>query len=274
MNAINHINTINYNFKENICNAISKIYQVYLNAIKNLIIFFEERNWDVVGRLIGSILIEPLQIARAAITYPLGWKNHFDFYSCNPEQLTKEQRKHRPLLLLHGYGHNQSAWLPLAKKLSDRALFTLNLSGEITQDLKLIKETIKKIKNLTPKKIDLLGHSAGAEKALYLLYVKEIKDGYLKFKINKKIERIILIGHPLTQWWVDRIKAHFGEDELEYFLHHHHEIIGSEDLINRDRSLEIVQNKLVVKAGHLGVLYSDEVHEQIDHWLDYDPLLE
>lgn len=103
----------------------------------------------------------------------LGAFKSFHFYGLNPESLSETQAEHPPVLLLHGWLHNQSAWLPLAAYLKQHqyqgAVFTVNLPDDPRQasskDIEIIQQKLEEIQALYPSMTTcyIAGHSRGTE---------------------------------------------------------------------------------------------------------------
>ena len=70
----------------------------------------------------------------AGLLTPLGFMGRFNLHSLNPESITEEQSKLRPILLIHGNYHHQGGWLPFAHTLekgnNKRPVYTVNLPAE------------------------------------------------------------------------------------------------------------------------------------------------
>ena len=227
-------------------------------------------------RILCTLILEPLAIMQASGTYHLGWKKDFHYEGSNPIFITQEQAKKNPILLLHGDLHNQSAWLSLAKKLQTAdvgAVYTLNLPHHLltNRDFELINAKIETIKSQyahqgrTDVKINLVGHSRGAKIAYYLGIdpkAWKIKKGKLiltgqPVALREDIGTIIKLGYPTSEWEVQ----HFG------ILKNVYDITGNRDMIVKHPSALPQDHQMIVNAGHLGVLYDDQVQEQIIKWL-------
>lgn len=232
----------------------------YSNTIEGMVQFLFKNGWFWFGVVFGTILHEPWQVVKASFLYPFGLKKQFQFYGMNPAAITGEQL--RPILLIHGNLHNQSAWISLAKELKKAGIgpvFTLNLpSGNITdRDFALIGAKINQIKRLYQKEItiDLVGHSRGGDLA------GEIGDCIWKVGVN--FGKVIKIGIPFTKGEIEELKwihPNFTERVLEITAKHDVLVGKRESFIPRKCRLE-------VDTGHLGLLYSPVVHAEIINFL-------
>lgn len=179
---------------------------------------------------------------------PLNWKSHFNFYNLNPTELKDEQLEKRPILLIHGNCHNQTAWLSLASGLEESDLgpvFTVDLpSGSVTEkDYEIVNEKIAAIQALYNKhvKIDVVGHSRG---------------GYIGYTLKSQ-------HHPEDIGKVIRLGSISNEKKHEDL----YEITGEFDVLVTAKSVLDKEHQMEVDTGHLGLMYSPEAHKQIIQWL-------
>jgi hypothetical protein len=216
-------------------------------AVKSFIHFLDKHELDVVGLTVGTLAIEPVEAFLFGLKAPLGLAKDFNILGLNPKILTKEQTAYPPLLLLHGNYHNQSAWLPLAEYFKRKGypgpIFTVNLnSGDLcTGDDKIIANKMKSIKklykaqNVSDIKINVIGHSRGAQIAVAK---------------SEQFDKVILLGkNPAYRYLIS------GWDDNKTIV-----------VINGDSDAFITFDPqfggIFVKAGHLGVLSHPEVLEQ------------
>lgn len=229
--------------------------------------------WKRTALVIGTLLCEPYHAFKAGFLSPLGWLKQFRFYDLNPISLTPEQVRKRPILLIHGFLHNQSAWLSLAKRLSESDLgpvYTVNLPhDEINgKHLQIVSEKIDHIKSqyhmhqVTDVKIVIIGHSRGGKVAMKLAWNSdEFKDRrYAQYA--KDIAYVIKLGSVLHE--LER--ALYSQNDPS-FHNSHFELMGRYDLIERKLSLCPETHQAVIDAGHLSLLYSEQSQEQIIRWL-------
>jgi len=252
------------------CSLLQKISAVYLRVISALVEFLFKHGWSTTAMVAGTFLTEPLQALKAALLLPLGWKRHFNFYHLNPKNITKEEAEKRPILLLHGNFHNQSAWIFFAKKLKGANLgpvYTLNLpSGSFSEeDRKRVNEKIAEIQGQYKKwgkeniQIDLVGHSRGAALARYMALAQDSwhfdKGGTFSFLHDRALKReeigkVICIGCPAPAW-----------HSVDYI----YEITGEWDVFEQDPAL--LPRQFKTNAGHLGLLYSPPAQAKVIEWL-------
>lgn len=230
----------------------------------------------MIHQILSTLFFEPIEQLKACFTYFLGWKRHFNFYNLNPTQITQEQAEKNPILLLHGNLHNQSAWLSLAKALQQAnhgPLYTVNLfHGRLSmRDSEIINAKIEEIKQQyrlygKEPKIDLIGHSRGAVMAYYMGISPDswkIVGGRVirtngEIKQRKEIRKIIRLGYPTTQEDLDI----FGTNANVF------DISGKKDILVRHCSNLPPSQCREIDCGHVGLLYSPAVHEQIIKWLN------
>lgn len=231
------------------------------NAIRKFVQFLEKHRKPVAAMVFGTLLMEPREALRAGFMTFSNWKKPFNFFGMNPLEITEEQSKKRPIVLLHGNYHDQSAWLSLAKSLKRHNLgpvYTVNLpNGSLSDlDFEILRKKIQEIKrqytrfNNNGIKIDLIGHSRGGTLAqLFAWNQSPCHD----------IGRVILIGSVVDQKKMDSI----APEDLQRL----YEITGKDDILVTDQSLCHGQNQEVVNVGHLGLLYAKETHHRVIQWL-------
>ncbi len=250
-----------------------KITQAYKNKIFEFVEFLKKRRWYVTSMVIGTLLSEPLEALKAAFLWPSYWKKDFDVYGLNPKVLSREQRKKNPVLLIHGNYHNPTAWLDLAEKLKEQykgPVYTISLpNGGITShDFALLNKKMKDIcnqyQNTDSLSFNIIGHSRGGFLARATTWYEEssvtgeyscpkYSDSFCKF-----VTKVITLGSPAEQSAIDILRT--SDPYLNKRLY---EITGEEDVLATDKSLLSENNHLIVKTGHLGLLYSDQVHKKI-----------
>lgn len=245
-----------------------RIRDAYNRAIGRLVDFLYRHQWHTLGMILGTLLQEPFQVLRAGFTLPANWKKKFSYHGLNPTNLTDAQQKKRPILLIHGNLHNQTAWIELSKKLQRTDLgpvFTVNLpSGEVTEkDFEIVDKKIQEIKALYEKKgvsgisVDLVGHSRGCYLAQQRAYTDK-QNGNRIWSLRPDIGKVILIGTPLESPEINQIKRIDPNYTSRIY-----EITGQCDVLVREKSLLPANNHVDLKTGHLGLLYSRQMHERV-----------
>lgn len=255
-----------------------QIGAAYEKTVKKIIDFLRSYQLRSLSNIIGTQLLEPWSSFKCSLAYPLGLVNKFQFFGLNPDRITPEQAQKRPLLLLHGNMHNQSAWLSLAKVLqhSDGGpIYTVNLNnGPLTEDDRLIiYAKIEEIKRhyaehgIDDVKIDIGGHSRGARMAFYsALTPNSWKiDAEGKPKVYPKridwrddIGHIFRIGYPTSPKQDSWINGDL-RDRI-------YEIDGIHDCLVDDRSIADRDHRVSIDCGHLALLHAPEMHAQVDSW--------
>jgi triacylglycerol esterase/lipase EstA (alpha/beta hydrolase family) len=118
---------------------------------------------------------EALNLARAAVSYPKGI-----FESTITTGRPRRDGQHdTPVVLVHGYGHNRSAWLVLdrhLRKAGFTSVHTVNynpLAHDIPELAARLKERIDLIRSVTGSpKVHVVGHSLGG--VILRWYVQEL----------------------------------------------------------------------------------------------------
>lgn len=188
-----------------------------------------------------AFLSEGLSLAICPLLYwiPVSW---FDPIS---SEITEKQKNEIPVLLVHGWLHNSSAWhrfkQELLKDNPDRLVFTIDLGAnpfvnsiEGTYQKKLSAK-IQEIKALTnANKIHLVGHSMGGMvSSVYACNQASKENGV-------KVESLVTIGSPLEGTPLAKIAL----DRCGRAMRHDSPLVmGS--IINEDTDFESV-----VEGGH------------------------
>ena len=248
-----------------------------MNNYQKIRSFFTRIGAPRLGRSITAFCSEPIHSLRASIYYLLGYLEPFCFYQMNPHKIRPSQVKKRAILLIHGNFHNQSAWIALAKSLTQSNLgpiYTVNLNpGPLTEaDREVINAKIAEIRSQydvhgAKVVIDIIGHSRGSEMA-FLTALEDncwqISSGFKKITSEKvsfkpEIGRVIRVGTPTD----DEEKNALPRDLLDRI----YEIDASNDSFVLQKSQVKKTNRILVDTGHLGLLFSPTVHRQILLWL-------
>ncbi len=118
---------------------------------------------------------EALGIARALAAYPAGMREAA--VSCG--EATGDACHDTPVVLVHGYGHNRSAWVPVERKLRAAGFHrvtTLNynpLRDDVPAIARKLAEHIEQVRTLAGvEKVHVIGHSLGG--IVLRWYVQEL----------------------------------------------------------------------------------------------------
>src|ERR1700722_825929 len=167
----------------------------YRDSIRSFVELLTRASLNLPAMVLGTFLSEPLQALRAGVLCPFGWMQAFHFHNLNPHEVAEEHKSLRPILLIHGDYHNQSAWLTLAsflKRENIGPVYTVNLpNGPITDvDYRILNKKVDEIIKKHPQKIqiDIVGHSRGGDIA-YDFALQRPQD----------IRKVIKMGSILTQ---------------------------------------------------------------------------
>lgn len=252
---------------------ISWVKNLYRNVIKELVNFLRKHKFFTTALVFGTLLSEPWQSIKAGFISLVSWKKHFNFYNLNPFILTESQVKKRPILLIHGNYHNQSAWLNLAKKLKESDLgpvYTVNLpSGKVThKDFEIIERKLEQIKfqyqqkGISNIKVDIVGHSRGSSLAHLIAWTADKGDRNRYLYKSETIGKVIKIGSSLefdeiTQ--IQRIDPQFNNRVYE--------IVGQHDILVTNPSLFPPDRQKTIQVGHLELLFSSQMHQTVIQWL-------
>ena len=224
-------------------------------------------------RWIG-FLLEVVATAFTIFIYPLGWI---------PWRRRGGRKASSPILLVHGFNHNQSAWLFLRSRLARRGfgpVYTLNLpprGGSIEIFSERVGERIQEIvKQTGVGEVILIGHSMGGLICAY--YAEHQSFG---------VRQVITLGSPLGGTRIASFahsraaqQMQVGSpliDDLNRRLRFH-SIISYHHIASQfDNMILPVQSALIrrypereralIRQGHMSLLFSATVARQIMDWL-------
>lgn len=205
---------------------------------------FNKSSWPV-QMTMKTIINEFSPAFDSALVAPLGYMNQFHSFEANPKNLSEEQKKLTPILLLNGNYSHQATFLPLlhALKFSDnqRPVYTVNLPPN-TFDTSIISSKVNAIKNQygiandASFEIDMLGHSMGSKLIQEFGCIPNDKQ-------EVKIRHAITVGTPFFS------EAMAKEPKKAF------DIIGKKDCLSIGKSILPNENQIEIKTGHLGLLF-------------------
>lgn len=230
-----------------------------------------------------SWLRELKALLLAICHFPFGCFKRCFFAGLNPRRLSKEEASHPALLLLHGDWHNQSGWLPLAWKLKRHykgAIFSINSNARwgrkrIQAKLREIRQMAQKSGASLPIQIILIGHSMGGILAAETLLASPPLEGLeliQAISIGGRLQPKEYPFYKLNRHLFNRLERLKKRVKEKRDLLTRLYSIGSEaDWLVPPEATTLFQPPeqqcLLEGEGHLSLLYSERVHEQIFQWL-------
>jgi len=230
---------------------------------------------------IHSMVFEALAVLTTFCIRPLGWMSRHRATGC-PE-------KGRPILLIHGYLHDASAWIYLKRSLCKKGfgpVYTLNLVHpfrSIGSYAKRVAERAAEIAKETGRQdLALIGHSMGGLVASW--YAARCAP-------QGKVSDVITIGSPLAGTRVASIALGPNGREMRRgsgFSQALREEIGKSDSVRfyhiASRTDQLIvpyssalmgfhpeREYLIDDIGHMTLLFSPRVGERISEWLGSVP---
>ena len=192
---------------------------------------------------IGSLFLEFHNVAKLFYYNLKGKVSDLTEYGLNPSVITDEQAKLTPIILIHGLRHGHGVWIELAKTFQRNEIknpvFTVNLGDDPS---KSISDTLAKVRTIYQKvgnnhiKVDLLGYSAGAKRALEFL-----AENY------EDVRDIIMLGSRAPLKKIDAMRRMFL-------------ISGELDFI---APIEVGIVSSNVNTGHFGLPFSEQTHDLV-----------
>ncbi len=225
---------------------------------------------------IYSIITEAIALISALLLYPLGWSKRY--------QIAGEKGKGTPILLVHGYLHNSSAW-PYIRNRLQRAghgpIYTINL-GHPFRSLQThagaVHKKVEEIRQATSQPhLILIGHSMGGVVAS--LYAATIAP-------RGVVKQIITLGSPLKGTLLAHIalgrcgrelipgsptlhalaQAVHARTDLQF----HHITSNTDGVVfpPKNTCFDGTKSHYVVNhLGHMAILYAPSISDQLLYWM-------
>jgi pimeloyl-ACP methyl ester carboxylesterase len=158
----------------------------YIGHVKHFTTYLQEHDLTATSFVVAAFAAEPADAMASGLRLFRGMKQEFHEYDANPTHLTKAQASKPPVLLLHGYKHNQSAFIPMlsyfSKRHYDGSIFTVNMPSVDDENIRhhAIDKKLQAIDALyrehgvSPHPGEphvrgiIIGHSLGADEAIAL----------------------------------------------------------------------------------------------------------
>ena len=218
-------------------------------------------------------------VARCVLAYPQGFLNA----GVRTGTPSGDQSLDMPVLLVHGYGHNSSAWFMLRKALKRAgftSIHTMNynpLTHDVPQIARQLSDRVELIRGLTgAEKVNIVGHSLGGIVTRW--YVQEL-DGDLK--VNTAITlasphkgtipaALLPLGRTAREirpqsWVMRRLNRNVLPTHVRWVAFYG----DSDALVQPIGSGRIdvpalnARNVLIPAMGHMGMLLSGDVVNQV-----------
>lgn len=236
----------------------AKVESQYVKKVRAMYSFLKEKNMVFFANVFVTFLTEPLNAFYAAYLLKKSL-NRKKITQLNPTFLSPSLSEHSPVLFIHGDWSNSGLFAPMieqvAKDCPNQPVFTIDLTspdGIVSEKSHLqpivnkVKEIVKLYPPTSSPKVLFVGHSSGGDvlpPLIQALKKEQIDTG-----------TIIKVGSIF-----DRVEAenfcsqHPGQKAIE--------IGGTRDVFEGCESH--LQNRLVVAAGHLGLLFNQAVLKRV-----------
>ena len=191
------------------------------------------------------------------------------------------QQGDQPILLVHGYLHNSSAWLYFKKRLEQEGMgpvWTINLGKplqSVEEHAKKVKKCLEEMQVQTGQPIRVIGHSMGGLVSAWA--INNMQEG--------SVSQLITLGSPLDGTYLGNMGFGHSADDMCYQspfikdlaqkisnLHvSRFHFASDQDLLVFPRTSALFSNDSDYKdenryrfadIGHISFLYSDKVIDQ------------
>lgn len=225
---------------------------------------------------IPTSILELFAFLGALLLYPLGWSRRY----CT----SGEQGTGTPILLVHGYLHNASAWpyfLHHLRRHDHGPIYMLNLGHPFCSLHTYVEKVERKAQAIQTatghSRLILIGHSMGGVVCSLYATTRAPRDS---------LQRIITIGSPVQGTHLAHIAlsrcgrelipgspllqelAHAARTRTDLSFHH---ITATKDVIAfppRNTTFDTAHDHLIVhQLGHISLLYAPPVIRQVLLWL-------
>ncbi len=196
----------------------------------------------------------------------------------------KEYKKFRPILLIQGYLHNSYVWMYLGKKLKDKGfgpIYTINFKKPFSSIEQQALDVQKKVKQIleenNTQNLILIAHSMGGLIASYyalnLAQDNHITDiisiatpyggsSFAKIAIGKCAKEM-----KKKSVFIEELRKKIEKEKIINFYF----ITSKTDQLVRPQSALIGNNLekqyILNDVGHISLLFSKKVNDQISKWL-------
>ena len=229
-------------------------------------------------QLVRATVNEAVSVARCVVAYPQGFLNA----GLRTGTPSGDQSLDTPVLLVHGFGHNSSAWLMMRRALKRAgftSIHTMNynpLVHDVPEIAEKLSNRVEMIRELTGSdKVNIVGHSLGGVVARW--YVQEL-DGDVKVNTvitlssphKGTVAAFVPLGRTARElrpgaWLIRRLNDRALPTQVRWVAFY-----GDTDALVQpihsgriDVPALAARNVLIPAMGHMGMLLSGDVVNQV-----------
>ncbi len=255
----------------------------YLFYVYKIGSFLQKFKLFKLSMIITSLLSEPVDSIIHGIRMIKGKNKDFYIHGANPQQLSEEQKQYLPILCLHGYAHNQSAFeqilLSFKNTNPNQPVFTLNLLDIEINDAKIAEKEIQRQSSIDEKVSEIrklygkpdiepiiIGHSSGADAAAirknWLLSGNKDLPSFINTMLNQEESASsINQAHSTTKMYILMgANIHSNDTQDVYIKAQYDEILSlpseQQQIRGKPRNLSNVKE---YPTGHLGMLTDPKI---------------
>lgn len=237
--------------------------ECYLTTVHKLYHFFKFCHLNLLGGILGTLLVEPCAgyTAGQLMNLPL---DRSRFPNINPEFIPSELQHRSIVILLHGDKSRVGIFRPLIEAINnvhkDKAIFAFNIdvpNGIMKRNRGHVPGVVEQLKReafaLYPNgqlpHINFIGHSSGGDFILPIitqLRGEGITLNFTAIKIGSLTKARKLLQYSTTQ-------------EGTYY-----EIAGNRDALEGRISIFPQERQFNVDAGHVGLLFHPNTHTYVN----------
>lgn len=244
--------------------SLTPLWKGYSACVWQGVQLLRSGGWTNVASMFGGLCGEP--VSALQLGFPVNWQESYPAWGINPRELSEEQQRQDPILLLIGKTADPGLMFGVAKVLAEapetqgRPLFFCDwgrwaVNGAAQQ---AVWNRMEEIEKLYPREVSwtLVGHSWGAWAAAVAgiegIPVDEEGPRFAaatSLSLRSNVGRLVLMGHPLT--------AEVDPDKMsKELLNGLYEIDAAWDLLVDQRSNHPeAGHKFEFSCGHIGLIH-------------------
>jgi|GEM_PF-6083994 len=245
-------------------------YESYLTSVHKLYNLFKLCHLNLVGGIIGTLLVEPCAGYRAGQLMDLSL-DRSRFTNVNPESIPPHLQGRSIIVLLHGDKSKVGLFAPMIQAINsaheDKPIFAFNIdvpNGVMKRNRGHVPIVVTQLRNevlaLYPDgqipHINFVGHSSGGD--FIQPIIAQLRNEGVHFSFTAiKIGSLTKAKNPESK--ANKLALFDTTARGVYY-----EIAGTRDALEGRISIFPRERQFHVDAGHIGLLFSSRTHEHVN----------